>query len=91
MGFEDLIAATRINRRIGREEHAYFGAVIGIARVAGYTDGAAVFVDDAAANPEAEASAILTFRGEKGLKQMWLHIFRNAGAVVCDRHSRARL
>lgn len=90
-GFENLIAATRINGRIGREEHVYFGAVIGIAGVAGDTDGAAVFVDDAATNPEAEAGAILAFGGEKGLEQVWLHIFWNAGAVVGDRHGCARL
>src|SRR6201996_5288186 len=88
--FENLIAAARVDRRICREEHTDLCAVVRIASVAGDANGASVFVNDAAANPEAEAGAILTLGGEKGLEQVWLHIFWNSGAIVGDRHSCAR-
>ncbi len=50
-----------------------------------------MFIDDSSANPEPEAGAMFAFGGEERLKEMWLHIFRNTGAVVGDRHRRARL
>ncbi len=51
---------------------------------AGEVDGAAVFGDDAAADPEAEAGAAFSFGGVEGLEEVGEDVFGDAGPVVVD-------
>src|SRR5580693_5205605 len=47
-------------------------------------DGAAVFVDDAATDPEAESRSSLALGGEEWLEEMGPDVVGDAGAVVGD-------
>ncbi len=78
--------ATSVNCGFGGEKDGYDGSVSCFARVAGQFDSAAVFGDDAAADPESESGAAFPLGGEEGLEEVRLNLFRNADAIVCDHH-----
>ena len=73
----DLVA-TGVDRWIRRQEDARHGTVCRLAGIALQGDGAAVLVDDAAADPEAQSGSSLPFGGKERLEQMTLHVRRNA-------------
>ena len=78
--------ATGVDGGIRGEKDADDGAVRGVAGVALERDGAAVLVDDAAADPEAQAGSVLALGGEEGLEEVGPDVVRDAGAVVRDGH-----
>ena len=68
----------------GGQEDADDGAVGLFGLVAFDGDGAAVFADDSAADPEAQAGAVFALGGEEGLEELRPDVFLDAGAVVAD-------
>lgn len=76
------LIATGVNSRVRGQEDAYGSPVSAFAGVAGQFDATAVFGDDSATDPKAEAGAMLAFGGVEGLKEVGLDFFRNSWAVV---------
>ena len=66
------------------EEDGDGGAVGGGIGVALDGDGTAVFFDEAFADPEAEAGALLSLGGEEGLKELGEGGFGDAGTGIGD-------
>ncbi len=69
---------------VGGEVDIDGGAVVGGGGAADEIEGAAVFADDAATDPEAEAGAALALGGEEGLEKILADGLGDAGAVVGD-------
>ena len=72
----------RVDDGLGGEEDADDGAVRALLVSLLEGDAAAVFADDAAADPEPEAGAAFALGGEEGLEEVGLHVLGNAGAVI---------
>jgi len=68
----------------GGQEDADDGSVGLFGPVAFDGDVAAVFVYDSAADPQAQASAVLALVGEEGLEEPGADLVLDAGAVVAD-------